>query len=84
MSLETFLPILLIAGVALLIANAVWGFRDGRRRGRSGTLVAMLVLWTFPLGVLLWLLFRPDIVEPARRKEDPDYDLKRRANAGLL
>ena len=84
MTLENFLPLFLIAGTALMIANVVWGFRDGRRRGRSGILVAMLVLWTFPVGVLLWLLFRPDVVEEPEPSEDPDHELKRRANAGTL
>lgn len=81
---EKAFPIFLIAGAALMVANVVWGFRDGRRRGRSGILVAMLVLWTFPVGVLLWLLFRPDIVEEPDPSEDPDRELKRRANAGTL
>ena len=84
MTLENFLPLFLIAGTTLMIANVVWGFRDGRRRGRSGILVAMLVLWTFPVGVLLWLLFRPDVVEEPELSEDPDHELKRRANAGTL
>jgi hypothetical protein len=83
-TLEKLLPLFLLAGAALMIANAVWGFRDGRRRGRSGILVAMLVLWTFPVGVLLWLLFRPDIIEVPTSPEDSDHELKRRANAGLL
>jgi hypothetical protein len=81
---EKLLPAFLLAGAVLLIANVVWGFRDGRRRGRSGFLVAMLVLWTFPLGVLLWLLFRPGIVEEPTSRGDADCELKRRANAGTL
>ena len=70
--------------MALAIANAVWAFRDGRRRSRSGILVALLVLWTFPLGIMLWLAFRPDIVDALEPPSDPDQDLKSRANAGLL
>ncbi|AOS46313.1 hypothetical protein Verru16b_03414 [Lacunisphaera limnophila] len=84
MTLDNFLPLFLIAGAALMIANAIWGFRDGRRRGRSGILVAMLVMWTFPLGVLLWLLFRPDLVGEPDPSADPDLELKRRANQGRL
>jgi hypothetical protein len=83
-TLEKVLPLILLAGAVLMIANVVWGFRDGRRRGRSGILVAMLVLWTFPMGVLLWLLFRPEIVEEQEPSEDPDHELKQRANAGTL
>lgn len=84
MTFENVFPVVLIAGMALLVANVIWGFRDARRRGRSGILVAMLVLWSFPLGALLWVLFRPDIVEESELPEDPDRDLKRRANAGTL
>jgi len=84
MTLENFLPVFFVACLALVIANAVWAFRDGRRRGRSGILVAMLVLWTFPLGIMLWLAFRPDIVEAPEPQTDPDQGLKSRANAGLL
>lgn len=32
---------------------------DARRRGKSPVLVALLVLFSFPLGVIIWLLFRP-------------------------
>jgi hypothetical protein len=76
--------LLLLASAALIIANGVWGFVDGRRRGRSGILVAMLVMWTFPLGVLLWLLFRPDIIDEPDPSLDPDLELKQRANQGRL
>ena len=47
-------------------------------------LVAMLVLWTFPLGLILWLVFRPSEIGPPSSPEDPDHELKERANAGLL
>jgi hypothetical protein len=33
---------------------------DARRRGKSPFLVALLVLVSFPLGLLVWLLFRPE------------------------
>jgi hypothetical protein len=33
---------------------------DARRRGKSPFLVTLLVLVSFPLGLLLWLLFRPE------------------------
>jgi hypothetical protein len=50
---QRFLPYYLAAFVVLLVANVVWGYRDARRRGRSGILVALLILWSFPFGVLL-------------------------------
>jgi hypothetical protein len=35
--------------------------RDARRRGKSPFPVTMLVLCSFPLGLVVWLLFRPDV-----------------------
>jgi hypothetical protein len=86
-SLKTFLPYYMIAGMLLLFANVVWAFKDARQRGRSGVLIAMLVLWTFPLGVVLWLYLRPELLSERPHdadSADADADIKKRANAGLL
>jgi hypothetical protein len=94
-SLEHFYLCYLIAAPLLLAANGIWVYRDARARGRSGLLVGFLVLGTFPLGVVLWLLTRPRlpeesvarvVAEPetAECAVDPDRALKERANAGLL
>lgn len=43
---------------------------DARRRGKSPLLVTLMVLFFFPLGLLAWLLFRPeplDAVSAQRR-----------------
>ena len=77
-------PVFAISLFLLLIANVLWGFRDGRKRGLSGILVALLVTCSFPLGVFIWLLLRPSIVEAPTVLDDPDDELKRRANAGTL
>jgi hypothetical protein len=82
-TLDKFLPVYMIAATVLVIANGVWAFRDARRRGRSGVLIGLLVLCTFPLGVILWLLVRLEIAAK-RHPRDPDADIKKRANAGLL
>jgi hypothetical protein len=34
--------------------------QDARRRGKSPVLVTLLVVISFPLGLLVWLLFRPE------------------------
>ena len=94
-SLENFFLIYLIAAPLLLAANGVWAYRDARARGRSGLLVCALVVGTFPLGVVLWIVARPQLLEesgPESESEpplvestfDPDDALKKRANAGLL
>jgi hypothetical protein len=93
--LENFYRICLLASPLLLAANGVWAYRDARRRGRSGLLVCFLVVGTFPIGVVFWLVARPGLLEdapviagperkPAESGIDPDAALKERANAGLL
>ena len=56
-----------LAGVTSLVVFLgilVWIVRicaaDARRRGESPFLVTLLVFVSFPLGLLLWLLFRPE------------------------
>ena len=53
---------LLVYGIPLLIIfrYARWGYRDGESRGKPGWLVALLVLY-FPVGLIVWLVFRPDM-----------------------
>jgi hypothetical protein len=86
-SLQTLMPYFTIAGTVLVIANVIWAYKDAKERGSSGILIALLVLWMFPLGVILWLIFRPGIVSDLAQQEigaDADADIKERANAGLL
>jgi hypothetical protein len=84
-TLQTFMPYYMISASVLMIANIVWAFRDARSRGRSGVLIALLVLWTFPLGVILWLIFRPPLSDDLQQEpSSSDDELKARANAGLL
>ena len=42
---------------------------DARRRGKSPFLVSLLVFVSFPLGLILWLLFRPEPLNERRRQE---------------
>ncbi len=84
--MKSFLPFLffyLVAGVVLVFAIAIWAFRDARRRGYSGLLIAILVFWTFPLGIILWLILRPELL-PNMGSADHDAEIKHRANGGLL
>ena len=77
-----------IGALILWPVNVVWAFRDARKRGRSGFLVAFLVSNTFPIGVLYWLISRPDEINREETKPgaevDPEEEIKRRANAGTL
>jgi hypothetical protein len=36
---------------------------DAKRRGKSPVLVALIIFLTFPLGLIAWLIFRPDPVD---------------------
>jgi hypothetical protein len=54
----------IIIGLVLLVLycwSVVWAYKDANRRGKPGWLVAILVaLMSWPLGLVLWLLFRPN------------------------
>lgn len=52
--------LLALVVLVLYIWSIVWAYNDAERRGKSGVLVAILVaLLSWPLGLLLWFLFRP-------------------------
>lgn len=56
-----FWLILALLVLVLYIWSIVWAYNDGERRGKPGWLVALLVaLVSWPLSLLIWLLFRPD------------------------
>jgi hypothetical protein len=44
------------------ILSTFWAFRDAQRRGVGGCLIALLVFFTWPLGLVLWVLLRPKSV----------------------
>lgn len=48
--------------LALLIWSLVWVYNDAIRRGKPGWLVVLLVLLLdWPLSLLVWLVFRPEV-----------------------
>lgn len=59
----------ILLGVVLLILyiwSVIWAYKDANRRGKSGWLVAIMVaLLSWPLGLILWLLFRPSYPQHA-------------------
>jgi preprotein translocase subunit SecG len=47
--------------LAVFVYSIVWAYGDAERRGKSGCLVALLVfLLTWPVGLIIWLLIRPE------------------------
>jgi hypothetical protein len=54
------LVIMFLAFVLVLVAMTIRVIaNDARRRGKSPALVVLLCLLSFPLGVIVWLIFRP-------------------------
>jgi hypothetical protein len=54
----------LIIGILILVVyiwSVVWAYKDAEQRGKPGWLVALLVaLLSWPLGLIIWVIFRPD------------------------
>lgn len=51
----------------LFIWSLIWAYNDANKRGKSGCLVALLVFFvTWPAGLLIWLVFRPEEKRPPK------------------
>ncbi|MEJ8800511.1 hypothetical protein [Pontibacter sp. H249] len=54
----------IIVGLIVLVIyiwSIIWSYKDAERRGKPGLLVAIIVaLLAWPLGLLVWLLVRPN------------------------
>ncbi len=60
-SLPIILAAIILLGVlALYVFSIVWAYRDAQGRDKSGCLVAILVAFSWPIGLIAWLIFRPD------------------------
>ncbi|TWT96605.1 hypothetical protein Pla108_23740 [Botrimarina colliarenosi] len=61
-AISLFLGILILAAVAIAyVYSIVWAYRDALARQKPALLVALVValLPSWPLGLILWCLFRP-------------------------
>lgn len=63
--MDTFLQIVyILAAIAVggaYFVSIVWAAGDAEARGKSGCLVGLLVaLLSWPLGLIAWLVFRPE------------------------
>jgi len=67
--ISNFIQVLIVNGlflvllVTLLFLTVRACVADARRRGKSPLLVTLAVFFCFPLGLILWLLFRPEPVD---------------------
>ncbi len=51
--------------LAIYVGSIIWAYGDAEKRGKPGCLVALLVfLATWPVGLLIWLLIRPQEKSP--------------------
>ncbi len=39
----------------------IWVAKDAELRGKSGILLAVLIFFTWPLGLLVWVVARPEL-----------------------
>lgn len=53
----------------IAIFIAVWVYKDAEKRGKSGALWLIIVLITGIIGLIVWLLVRPDMSEVRREQE---------------
>ena len=61
------LGLLVVCLLLILLAIAMRVLaKDARRRGKPPMLVVLLALVSFPLGLLLWLVFRPEPLKPEK------------------
>lgn len=58
---EVFVLTFSLVCIALYVASLVWVYRDAEARDTNPLLVTLLVgLVSWPLGLIVWLLVRPD------------------------
>jgi hypothetical protein len=47
--------------LTLVIWSMIWVAKDAELRGKSGILLAFLMFFTWPLGLLVWVIARPEL-----------------------
>jgi len=68
------IPAMLVV-LGLLIWSLVWVWRDAEKRGKPGWVVALMVfLLEWPISLLVWVVFRPDI--KTSEKKVPELESK--------
>ena len=50
-----------LVALGLYIWSIIWTYRDAEHRGKPGLLVALMVaLLSWPISLLVWIVFRPE------------------------
>jgi hypothetical protein len=53
--------LLMLLFVGIWIWSIIWAYGDAESRGKSGCLVVLLILLlSWPIGLLAWIIFRPE------------------------
>ena len=52
----------LVAAVLLVL----WSIQDAKLRGKSPLLISLAVVFFFPWGLIAWLIFRPQPIDPTK------------------
>ena len=63
---DLLVPLVFVFLGLLYLGSIIWTAFDAASRDRSGCLIAILVLLTWPWGLLIWLLARPEKPERIR------------------
>jgi hypothetical protein len=50
----------LALSLSLWVWSGIWAYRDGKKRGKPGVSVAAFVMLFWPIGLLAWVVFRPE------------------------
>lgn len=63
------LPLILFAFIFIVLLHLIskWCINDATQRGKSPTWLFLAVIFFFPWGLIAWLIFRPNILEPHER-----------------
>ena len=80
---STLSLIFLLSIFGLYVWSIIWAYSDAEKRGKSGCLVSLLVvIFSWPIGLIAWVVFRPDDPEqgatPADRGINDTWELKMR------
>lgn len=64
------IPVIIVC-LGLLVWSLIWAYGDAEKRGKPGWLVVLLILLlNWPISLLVWLVFRPEIkVSPLAEKK---------------
>lgn len=59
---------LALGGIVFPLLLAWWAANDAKQRNKSPMLVALCVVFFFPIGLIVWLLFRPELTLPTGQR----------------